>query len=552
MTDPTQSQTKKQGPPSTLQLTVPAQDAIESPNVETDHLRLVEWINNLPYANPLSTAAALYESIYQLNRFPGTLNHRYELVNCYQPPFEVIYQAARQATQPTGAQSRLKKTDISPIAIKISIELAYSYKLIINEHLKLNDIHRHQQQFSHAIYSAMKAITLELMLEYSNLIPDSKKAWRELFQLYTLAEQYNLEKIPIEEGISIDLLFKQILLIAIIDPYHLLKGEVWFCYNYLTHWAIKSELHASTTVPDNITGLFLVDLQALHPPKPPEPNSKLLPERHRLLHVNSLNLVIHQQRKQLLTNESVEVKGTEGISKEQAEQMFRHMLLAWHVRPTRRSERHEKYGSYPVTYGLSAINHYLKIGTFTQEDDTSTEELIDGETLTLGETASFCRENRHFQLYSWRIFNRSSGGIGIIVPPPFPKEIQVGQLIMIELDTNTETKQLKAGIIRRMIERDANTLEIGVQFLPGKIAPISIRPYFYDKEITADFQHGILIDRGPKTPQALITPHGMYKQQREFVLDNNNLVQRIISDEIIETTPVFDCFDYHKVELHQT
>ncbi len=541
-------QTKSQGPPAPLQLTVPAQDVIESPNVETDPSRLVEWINHLPYANPPSVAAALYESIYQFNRFPGTVNHRYELVNCYQPPFDVVYQAARQATQQKGTQNRLKKNDIIPIAIKITVELAYSYKFIINEHLQLNNIRKHQQPFGHAIYSAMKAIMLELMLEYSNLMPDSKKAWRELFQLYSLAEQYNLEQTPIEEGISINLLFKRILLIAIIDPYRLLKGEVWFCYNYLTHWAVKSELHRSTTVPDNITGLFLVDLQAMQPPKPPEPNATLHPEHHRLLHVNSLNLMIHQQRKRLLADKSSEIKGVENISKEQASQMFRHMLLAWHVRPTRRSERHEKYGACPVTYGLSAINHFLKRGKLTQES-AHTETLVEEDTLTLGETAPFCREEKQFQIYSWRIFNKSRSGIGIIVPPPFPKEVQVGQLIMIELDADGGEKELKTGIIRRMIERDSNTLEIGIQFLPGKTVPISIRPHFYDRELTADFQHGILVDRGAKTPQALITPQGMYRQQRELVLDNNGFIQRIISDEMIETTPIFDCFDYHEIEI---
>jgi len=546
MTDQTQQPARKQASPSTLQLTVPAQDSIENPNVETDQTRLIEWINNLPYANPLSTATELHESIFRLNRFPGTVHQRHELVNCYLAPFKVVYQSARKATQQKRVQTALKQTDIGPITIKITIELAYSYKLIINEHLQLNDISKDPQQFGNAIYSAMKAIALELMLEYSNLIPDSKKAWRELFQLYTLAEQYGLEKIPVEKGISIDHLFKRILLITIIDPYHLLQGEVWHCYNYLIHWSMKAQLHTLSAVPNDVTGLFLVDFHAMHPPSTPKPNDQLQQNQHRLLQVNSLNLVVHQQWRQLQENGSTKPKGTEELSKEQMHQMFRHMLLAWHIRPSRRSERHEKYGSRPATYGLSAINHFLKKGELIEDDDTAVTNSMDDYTLTLTETTSFHRENTHYPLYSWRIFNSSASGVGIIVLPPFPKDIQVGQLIMIELEGDAQQKQLKAGIVRRMIKRDANALEIGVQFLPGKISPISIRPYFYDKEITADFQHGILIDRGPKTSQALLTPNGMYQKQREFVLDNNNSIQRIISNNIIETSPVFDCFDYHE------
>jgi len=549
MTDRTQQPAKSSKPSSSLQLTVPAQDTIENPNVETNPARLTEWINNLPHANPNAAAKALYESIYRFNRFPGAITQRHALVSCYQTAFTVIYQAARKASQKKETHTTAKQAGIIPLAIKTTIELAYSYKLIINQHLQLNNIQQHHQQFGNAIYSAMEVITLELMLEYANLIPDSKKAWREIFQLYSLAEQYDLEKAAIQE-VSIEWLFKKILLIAIIDPYRLPRGEVWSCDNFLTQWTIKAELHTSPTVPDNITGLFLIDLQTTHPPKPPEPKAELNQERHRLLQVNSLNLVIHQQRKQLLENEGILPKGAEGLTKEQITQMFRHMLLAWHVRPTRKSERHEKYGSHAVTYGLSAINHYLKKGSFTPDENTAIDDLEDDNMLTLEEATSFRRENKHYPICSWRIFNRSAGGIGIIVPPPFPKDVQVGQLIMIELEAEADAQQLKTGIIRRMIERDANTLEIGVQFLPGKVAPISIRPCFYDKEITADFQHGILIDRGAKLTKALVTPHGMYKQQREFVLESDNFVQQILADDIIETTPVFDCFNYHETTSH--
>ncbi len=538
---------KQQDSPARLRLTVPAQDAIESPNVETEPARLMAWIDHLPYANPLSTATALYESLYRLNRFPGTVHHRHELVDCYQPPFDIVYQAAQQATQQKGSPQRSKKTDILPLTIKIAIELAYSYKRIINEHLQLGDIQKRLQPFGNALYSAMKAIELQLMLEYSSLMPDSKKAWRELFQLYTLAELYRLEQAPMADGLSIDRLFKRILLIAIVDPYRLPRGEVWRCYRYLTHWSIKSELHRASTVPDSITGLFLVDLRAMQPPKPPEPNTALDPEHHRLLHVNSLNLMIHQQRKQLLADKKAKAEGTEGLSKEQAAQMFRHMLLAWHVRPTRRNTRHEKYGTCPVTYGLSAVNHFLKRGRLTQEEEGGMDAQADEHTLTLGEQAPFCRDGRHFRIDSWRIFNKSRSGMGVIVPPPFPKEVQVGQLVMVEL-SDREHRTLKTGVIRRMIQRDAQTLEVGIQFLPGKIVPISIRPHFYDQELTADFQHGIAVDRGAKTTPALITPQGMYKQRRELVLDNNGAIQRIISDEIIESSPVFDCFDYHSIE----
>ena len=98
-----------------------------------------------------------------------------------------------------------------------------------------------------------------------------------------------------------------------------------------------------------------------------------------------------------------------------------------------------------------------------------------------------------------------------------------------------------------LIERDANTMEVGIQFIHSKVDPISIRPQLFDSEITADFQSGLLMDRGSKAPNALLVPHGMYKQRQEFTLEHNNHVYRILADKLIESNPVFDRFEYQEI-----
>jgi len=534
---------------SSIRLTVPARDSTENPNVETNPAKLQLWAKQLPFANPSSMAEALFTSISHLNRFPGTVPKRNELMACYQPPFADLYQLARKASNKKGCQTTgQQQTNTSTLTVKITTELAYGYKLVINEILEGNTKSINKLLLGSAIYSTMKAITLELMLEYSEFVPDSKTAWRELYQLYDLAEQYNLEHDFAGKETSIELLFKQILLITLTDPYRLQPGEAWSCYEYLAHWAIKADLQRSTVAPKNITGIFLLDLRSMQPPKPPSPGQLLKPEQHRIFNVVPLNLIVHQHMQQVEKEGRSAPKGTSNLPQNEMRQMFRHMLLAWHVRPSRRSERQEKYGSHLATYGLSAINHFLLSGDFTPNTQKASLSSINEDTVkTLEERHSFRRENTHYEVHRWRIFNQSSGGIGLIIPPPFPKKLQVGQLILIEIDIEKQDKCLMPGIIRRIIERDANTLEAGVQFIHGRVSPISIRPHFTDANIAADFQHALALNPGGNKPRTLLAPHGMYKQQRKFMLNYSEKTHQVQAGKLRESTPIFDRFEYHEV-----
>lgn len=542
-------QSTAQSPP---RLTVPALDAIENPSVETHPVRLLEWIRHLPYATPAKAAEALFESLFRLNRFPGAVPQRQALMDCYQPPFETLYKLARKASNRRAVQTaRRQQTDIAALVLKITTELAYGYKRVINEALQGGGPPKDKEQFGNAIHAALQAMTLELMLEYASFIPDSKKAWREIFQLYSLAEQQDLQHHAPESGDSIELLFKRILLIALTDPYHLQRGEAWSCYDYLTEWGAKAGIGRAATAPENTTGVFLIDLGAMQPPKPPEPGESLAQERHRLLTVAPLNASVHRHLQQIREEDAAAPKGAENLSIAEMEQMFRHMLLAWHVRPSRRSPRHEKYGACRVACGLSAINHFLLAGEFTPEREEraappGTEDLI------LEEKGTFRREAAHYDVHRWRIFNRSASGIGMMVSPPFPKDLQVGQLVLVEIETEQREKRLTPGIVRRMIERDANTLETGIQFIHNKVDPIAIRPHAYGSENAADFQSGLLLNRGGDAPNALLVPHGMYKQRREFTLEHNGRSYRILAAKLIESTPVFDRFEYQEIIQRQS
>ncbi|MES9966978.1 MAG: hypothetical protein ABW074_06875, partial [Sedimenticola sp.] len=72
---------------------------MENPNVITSPRQLVEWIEDLPYANPQVTAKMLLDSLQQLVRQPGTLSQFHRLMINYLPPFRTLQNAVAKSAQ---------------------------------------------------------------------------------------------------------------------------------------------------------------------------------------------------------------------------------------------------------------------------------------------------------------------------------------------------------------------------------------------------------------------------------------------------------------------
>lgn len=534
-----------------LRLTVPATDSVANPNVETRPAKLRKWIDNLPYANPSKVEELLLDSLYHLNRHPKDISERAKLMDCYRIPYDNLFKTVRKAYRKKGMAAQAQPQKKASMLQQITTEMSYGYKWVINEILEKLTPGKKPSGLETAIYLAMKALTQELMLQYAEFSPDSKKTWREIFQLYSLAEEHELQHEQVEVNSSIDLLFKRILLIILVDPYHLHRGEVWSCYDYLGHRGELIRLEKTNIRPKGDIGLFLVDLESIQPPKPLPADIQLQPQ-HRILHVGPLCQKIHKQLQLVQGNSKATPEATEKLTAIQSIQMFRHMLLAWHVRPERLSPRLEKYGTYKVACGLSAASYFIGKDTIICEQDKNPFGLEDESTsLTLEgypTIAPSTPKTTYYKVFEWRIFNISATGMGLIIKAPFPQEAQVGQLVVVEVERKETNANCSVGIIRRMIQRDDDTLEIGIQFAQGKVHPISLQPQIFGSDIPVDYQSGLLVEGGKKTPATIFAPYGMFRPRQEYLMDKQWTVIRVFANKLLESTPAFDRFSYEEMQ----
>jgi hypothetical protein len=548
MADQSQQQSK---PP--IRLTVPSPDSVANPNVETRPNKLAKWVEDLPYANPIKVEAEIFESLYQLNRYPDEVPQRSELMVCYRKAYDSLFHVVRKEYMRKDFRTvHHGKLELANLLLKVTVEMAYGYKLVINECLERISQGKKEPHLGLAIYFVMKSLTQELMLEYAEFIPDSKKAWREIFQLYSLAEEHDLERELMEEGKTIELLFKRILLIVMVDPYHLHRGEIWSCYDYLARWALLTKFEPLEQMPANLTAHFLVDFQSVHPPKPLKEDAELVPGRHYIFNTMHLCETVHKHLKQVEQNSKFVPDATEKLTSIQATQMFRHMLLAWHVQPERRSPREEKYGAHMVASGLSAAKHFMEMDTIVQQEAFNPfldHEEEEPQGLTIEGTGGLqsAPKTGRYHIYEWRIFNISASGVGLIVNAPVPKEVQVGQLLVIQVQRKETKKNCSVGIVRRMIQRDPETMEVGVQFIAGQVTPVALRHQVFGSEVPAEFQSGLLVE-GSKTPSTILAPYGMFRPRQEYVVDLGKQVLRVFANKLLESTPAFDRFTFDEMK----
>ncbi|MES9873954.1 MAG: hypothetical protein ABW146_12625 [Candidatus Sedimenticola sp. 6PFRAG7] len=543
-----------------LQLTVPTTATVENPNAITSPRQLAEWVKDLPYANPQVTARLLLDSLHLLVRQPGSLPQLGQLMHHYLPPFrsllDAVVKSARRQQNIAGHRSEVQ---LQELFAEITTEMSYGFKRVILDNDLAGKGKLSDEETAESLYYAIDSLCLELMFSYAGYLQASTNVWREVSQLFLLAEQRKVARMPVEtrhcdEEINTDirLIFKRITLIHLLDPYRLQRGEVWAYYDYLACWAQHARV--GNLKEKNIpASCFLLDLHgnqkpfAYDPEKPPGD-----PSHYLVLDVSPLNQEIHRQMQVLKAKPNTPIAGVSKRAGGSTERMIRNMLLAWHVQPHRRHPREERFDWLIAACGIAATQHFLlegKLTAVTHEPEAVAEpgeETEAIEILDLQQTGP-----SGYDTQRWRQVNLSASGVGIVLNPADAGGLQVGQAVLLESERRGGEGSWVIGIVRRLIQRDRSTLETGIQFIRGTIHPATIRPEVFGTQDSADLQPALLLDAGDEHPEVLLTPHLIYHKGREYVVeDHAGKTIRVTANGLVESTLCFDRFEYSKVSLH--
>ncbi len=541
-----------------VQLTVPALDPAPDPKTITKPGQLKQWVDDLPYAHPEGMAREILSTLQRLNRHPKISQQRFELMELLLTPYLNILQIFKEKILKRGSASLHRNNKLFfDLVEKINLEMAYGFKRIVKDEL-LTDLQKSPEQQAGAVYWAMYCLVQAILLDLCSYQQESRSVWREILQLFQLATMYNIADQPIQTNIQITgeppriiTEFKQILLLFSLDPLHLSLNDLWASYTFLSHWASIARL-GRMPEKDNPMESLLVDLRGLDRIKPFSPEQKVDVKRYCLLVTSPLSKSIDHSLALIRSHQLNKLKGLEGLTETQAEQLLQRMLLFWRAHPLRGFPRRDQYDRLIVVAGIDAINEFLRKGTayddYRQNRARRSEELEGTDVSTSFTPAP--REAKH-HTHHWRQLNISERGIGVIVQQSGINGFPIGQLVLIESEGAVQHTKWRLGVIRRLIQQSSATLELGVEFLLGKASAATLRPEVFGAERRADFLPALVIQQSDTSEKVLITPPMTYRPDRQYVLETTDKeTSKVLAGDLLESTGSFERFSCTQVQLH--
>ena len=518
--------------------TVPAPDKVENPGVFTAVGALSSWLDSLPNANAEQMAKQITKALTLLNRYPGEIN-RLDLIELYRP---YICRLCRISPNKGGA--------LKPALFRqLMTEVAYGYKHVVNQELQQKSWLTGRKKLLTSTYFSIKFLSIELLLAYENYDATTANTWREILRIFAMAEHQDLlsEKVPDQDqaepqNATVKHLMRRVLLLSLLDPSHLRPNEARTCYDYLNQYASLAKLEP---VSENVdpAGRYILDLTSTNPPHLFDQNEGLLdPEKHRLLNLVPVSKQIQEDIREIQSNEGDLPNGIAFLSPTDAVNILKRILKVWHIRQERRSERHSAYGWVQMSIGISSIHHFLqqcdtskKAADFEQAPDLD-------ETLVLGiDMQQQAPTHVAYEQLRCRLADRSDGGMALLLPLPVNLEPKVGQLILIQEETEEREAGGKLAIIRRCLRKGKESLEIGVQFIPGRIQTITIRP-ITPSHVETSFQPAVVVNNGLNRPASMLTSKGLYSEGRHYVVAEGWPAEKVDAESLIESSPGFDWF----------
>jgi hypothetical protein len=528
--------------------TVPAPDRVENPSTHTGVAALSEWLNSLPNANEQQIAKQTSKSLALLNRYPGQLKKRLELIECYRPFISRLSQVQTQSYSSKEFE-RLRQ---------LMIEAAYGYKHVINQQLEQRSWLTGRKKLLTSIYFAIKFLSLELRLAYEQYDAKTVNSWREIMRLYTLAEEQEIQNEPVADPTQADPKqatishqLKRTLLLSLLDPGHLQPNEARVCFDYLDQYASLAALETPSEN-SNPTGQYVLDLADTQPPQQFDNHKEALnPKSHRLLNLLPVSQRVQDDIQAIAIHKKEPPTALQHHLREDAVNILKRILKAWHIRQERQDRREDAYGWVQISIGISSIHHFLLQGEDTEEAAAFIAPPDIDDSLVLGlEMHEKIPVKINYVELRCRQLNRSESGLALHIPLSTSILPKVGQLILIRQETEDKRAGGQLAVIRRCMKQSDEILEIGVQFIPGRVKTVTIRPVTAAHSDTT-FQPAIVINNGLNRPASMLSAKGLYSNSRQFIVAENWPATRVTADKLIESTPGFDWFHLTKSAISQ-
>jgi len=563
--------------------TLPEQRKPGRDSFDTRPRQVERWITQLPMGNVGETARLVYGALHESNRLRVPWDERYRLLEALREPVGYIGQALHKRFTGVTFPLQPKTQRIANLATELYGEMALGYKLAITDMLARNFLFRDRKALAVMLHRTLRYLNRVLLISYQVYAPAPAGTWADLHRLYRYAEMKRLQQTSVtdkEQALlpktSIATAYKQALLLALATPYRLRQGEVNVVYAALEVWSHLAQLTPYDPAADQNAALFVTHFGSDEEPSHLAFNHfQCDTEQCRLIDLERLTNTVQHELSMISAGTGTEMKNRLGNAL--TLDLLRRLGMTWGVPPKRNFDRSDKSDKVEVVIGLTSLHRALGLHGALQDISTAHSgsehaESLFSSTSTYSSRAVKALNERHEDVWdtfkpqaptrsgeppkpatkiqplktqTWDIRDESSGGFRIARQGDDTLGVQVGDLIGIRPDSETEEGKWIIGAVRWIRHGGPHELEVGIQNIASHARPAAARLRKEDGQMT-EYQRVIALPEStePPQPRTLLTPPLLFSSGTTLLVQFGPAEHRLLLTGQLESTGSFAQFTF--------
>lgn len=556
-------------------LTIPAPRA-SGWFAETDPKYARVWLDALPLADSPEAAREIYQALYTVNRLELRVSTRLKLMALYDEAMVSVSIGLQphlaNAVPPFGP----KKQRLAEFARRLHIEMAYGYKRCLRDLSRAHLSLRRKMRSAFCIERALYHLSEVLLRSYIVYLPYPTGVWREMHELYRLADDLGVVDDAIDanaqgglRAVTIGERYVQAVLLGLANPYQLPQNAVQQVQMFLGQWGAQARIGPHAVEASDVTACFLADLTADAPAIPLAQDS-LLDVHRRVLDARALLASIYDFIARIDRGEQVEqlALGIDCLDSACID-LLKRMARAWGETARRRYTRHQRSANVFLCLGLNALHFFLSgqrpFATYVQarRDHQSVQVLEDADTAfvdldapdtgtpedTIPNTVPKVAAAEHYRVDRWRLRDIGPQGMAVGRYGDAATPTRVGDLVGVQQPS--DFGRWRPAVIRWVKTPEASSIEAGVEMLAADVMPVALR--FARKPMSDANPFPAL--RLPATevgqrPSTLLLPRGLCQVGDELeLLEEEAEPRRIRLLRLLERTGSFEQIVYGEIVM---
>lgn len=583
-------------------LDIPAQSKPTAGSFDSRPKQVEVWVAALPMANTGESARQIYRALCEINRLLIPPRDRYMALEILREPAYQITELLKKHYINQNLPLSPKNQKVAELAIQLNAEMAIGYKSVIQDKLSSTFSRLSNKTLTICLHRSIRYLSNVLLCSYQIYIQHPENTWLQIHHLYLYAETHNLHSSLIKDHAAADTfldcnisdLYKQILLLALAGPYRFRQHVTEAVYLALKDWVSSARITPYGKIQDD-TYAVTISMNSDAAPGYFRDDGTANPTFCRSIDTSELAQKINSA---LLTGSPASQKIPEDVQKR--------LLITWSGKSQRIFPRTTKNNDIAITLGLSATHHYIDeiiqplLKDPTGNCPTAANSLHSSDASATQENGTFVLDQRA-QYTSTPVFgisnidehtpdvwdpdytyrannpshnastteeiledsqlknslyaspplackgiNESAGGyclLGYLVHGKDSQMVQVGELVGIRNNIESDNTQFNIGIIRR-IKNWKDGLELGIQKLAPCADAIALASLPKTGELEK-YQRSLILPQLPgiDQPATLIT-HTWHQTDDKLIANVHGHRTHIQLTKQLETTGVFSQFEF--------